>query len=78
MRATFMPCSASGIAQPRLGIAAQDALRMLGHALPGEAGADGCGQTIGSVQAVATDLATGEHHGAADPRREGTVIRTRH
>lgn len=63
--------------QPRLGIAAQDALRMLGHGLPGEAGTDGCEETIGSVQAVATDLATGAHHGAADLRREGTVIRVR-
>jgi gamma-glutamyltranspeptidase/glutathione hydrolase len=32
---------------------------------------------IGSVQAVVIDLATGAHHGAADSRREGTVIRTR-
>lgn len=63
--------------QPDLGIAAQDALRILGHSMPGEAGADGCEETIGSVQAVATDLATGAHHGAADARREGTVIRVR-
>lgn len=64
--------------QPRLEVGAQDALRVLGHALPGEAGTDGCNETIGSAQAVATDLATGAHHGAADPRREGTVIRVRH
>ncbi|MGK2952074.1 MAG: gamma-glutamyltransferase [Thiobacillus sp.] len=61
--------------QPRFGIAAQDALRTLGHVVPGEAGTDGCKETIGSVQAVVIDLATGEHRGAADPRREGTVIR---
>jgi gamma-glutamyltranspeptidase/glutathione hydrolase len=34
-------------------------------------------ETIGSVQAVVIDLATGEHRGAADPRREGTVIQVR-
>ena len=32
---------------------------------------------IGSVQAVVIDLATGAHHGAADPRRDGTVIQVR-
>jgi gamma-glutamyltranspeptidase/glutathione hydrolase len=63
--------------QPRLSIAAQDALRNLGHVGLGEAGTDGCQETIGSVQAVVIDLATGEHHGAADPRREGTVIQVR-
>jgi gamma-glutamyltranspeptidase/glutathione hydrolase len=60
--------------QPRFGIAAQDALRELGHAGLGEAGTDGCRETIGSVQAVFIDLANGAHCGAADPRREGTVI----
>ena len=63
--------------QPRFSIAAQDALRTLGHAGLGEAGTDGCQETIGSVQAVVIDLATGEHRGAADPRREGTVIRVK-
>ena len=50
-------------------------LRALGHVGLGEAGTDGCRERIGSVQAVVIDLASGEHHGAADPRREGTVIR---
>jgi len=63
--------------QPRFSVAAQDALRTLGHAGLGEAGADGCQETIGSVQAVVIDHATGEHRGAADPRREGTVIRVK-
>jgi gamma-glutamyltranspeptidase/glutathione hydrolase len=62
--------------RPRIGVAAQDALRTLGHAL-GETGTDGCMDTIGSVQAVVIDPATGAHHGAADPRREGTVIRVK-
>ncbi|HEX7972597.1 MAG TPA: gamma-glutamyltransferase, partial [Thiobacillus sp.] len=61
--------------QPRFSIAAQDALRALGHVGLGEAGTDDCHDTIGSVQAVAIDLATGAHDGAADPRREGTLIR---
>ncbi len=63
--------------QPRFSIAAQDALRRLGHGSLGEAGTDGCQQVIGSVQAVAIDLATGAHFGAADPRREGTVTRVK-
>jgi gamma-glutamyltranspeptidase/glutathione hydrolase len=63
--------------QPRFSVAAQDALRTLGHAGLGEAGTDGCQETIGSVQAIVIDLATGEHRGAADPRREGTVIRVK-
>ncbi|MFZ3261824.1 MAG: gamma-glutamyltransferase, partial [Thiobacillus sp.] len=60
--------------QPNFSVATQDALRKLGHIGLGEPGTDGCRETIGSVQAVAIDLATGAHHGAADPRREGTVI----
>ncbi len=64
--------------QPRFSIAAQDTLRRLGHPGLGDTGTDGCGETIGSVQAVVVDLATGEHLGAADPRREGTVARVRH
>ena len=60
---------------PRISVAIQDALRALGHVGLGEAGTDGCRQTIGSVQAVVIDLATGAHRGAADPRREGSVIR---
>jgi gamma-glutamyltranspeptidase/glutathione hydrolase len=63
--------------QPRFSIAAQDALRAQGHAGLGEAGTDGCQESIGAVQAVVIDLATGEHRGAADPRREGTVIRVK-
>ena len=63
--------------QPRISVATQDALRKLGHPGLGEAGTDGCQASIGSVQAVAVDLVTGEHRGAADPRREGTVIQVR-
>ncbi|MDO9466924.1 MAG: gamma-glutamyltransferase [Thiobacillus sp.] len=63
--------------RPRISVAAQDALRTLGHAGLGEAGTDGCMDTIGSVQAVVIDPETGTHHGAADPRREGTVIRVK-
>jgi gamma-glutamyltranspeptidase/glutathione hydrolase len=63
--------------QPSFSVAAQDALRNLGHVGLGEAGTDGCRETIGAVQAVVIDLATGAHSGAADPRREGTVIRVR-
>ncbi|MBU1394736.1 MAG: gamma-glutamyltransferase family protein, partial [Gammaproteobacteria bacterium] len=62
--------------QPRFSVAAQDALRERGHAGLGDAGTDGCQATIGSVQAVIIDLASG-HHGAADPRREGTVVQVR-
>jgi len=63
--------------RPRFSVATQDTLRKLGHVGLGEAGADGCKETIGSVQAVIIDLATGVQHGAADPRREGTVIQVR-
>ncbi len=63
--------------QPPFSVATQDALRNLGHIGLGEAGTDGCRDTIGSVQAVVIDLATGTHHGAADPRREGTVIQVK-
>lgn len=65
-------------AQMRIDVAAQDGLRRLGHAIAGTMGTDGCTETIGSVQAVAIDPVTGAHHGAADPRREGTVIRIRY
>ena len=61
--------------QPRFSITTQDALRKLGHVGLGEAGTEGCKDTIGSVQGVVIDLATGAHLGAADPRREGTVVR---
>lgn len=62
--------------QPRFSIATQDALRRMGHTGLGEAGTDGCGATIGSVQSVVIDPAN-THLGAADPRREGTVITVR-
>ncbi|MDP3687570.1 MAG: gamma-glutamyltransferase [Sulfurimicrobium sp.] len=61
--------------QPRISIATQDALRTLGHVGLEESGSERCKQTIGSVQGVVIDLATGAHHGAADMRREGTVIK---
>lgn len=60
---------------PRFSIATQDALRKLGHDGLGEPGNEGCLETIGSVQAIVIDPETGGHHGAADSRREGTVIR---
>jgi gamma-glutamyltranspeptidase/glutathione hydrolase len=63
--------------RPRLGVAAQDSLRELGHVGLGDAASDGCRDTIGSVQAVFVDLANGQHHGAADLRREGTVTRVK-
>ena len=63
--------------QPRFSIATQDALRKLGHGGLGEAETDGCKETIGSVQAIIVDLTTGKHHGAADPRREGTVTQVK-
>jgi gamma-glutamyltranspeptidase/glutathione hydrolase len=63
--------------QPAFSVAAQDALRTLGHIGLGEMGTNGCQDSIGSVQAVAVDLTTGAHDGAADPRREGTVIRVK-
>ncbi|MFP5417670.1 MAG: gamma-glutamyltransferase [Gammaproteobacteria bacterium] len=61
--------------QPAFSIAAQDVLRQMGHVGLDEAGTNGCQRQIGSVQAVAVDTATGTHGGAADLRREGTVIR---
>lgn len=63
--------------RPHFGVVAQDALRALGHAGLGETGTDGCKDTIGSVQGVVIDRAAGEHQGAADARREGTVVRVR-
>jgi gamma-glutamyltranspeptidase / glutathione hydrolase len=63
--------------QPRLGPPALDALRRHGHIGLGEAGSEGCAETIGSVQAVAIDPASGAHRGAADPRRAGTVVRVK-
>jgi gamma-glutamyltranspeptidase/glutathione hydrolase len=63
--------------QPRISVATQDALRKLGHVGLGGAGTNGCQETIGSVQAVVIDLATDTHHGAADPRRDGTVIQVK-
>ena len=61
--------------RPGFGVAAQDALRQLGHVGLGDAGTQGCLGSIGSVQAVDIEPASGAAHGAADPRREGTVIR---
>lgn len=63
--------------QPRFSIASQNILRKLGHDGLGEVDTDGCQRVIGSVQAVAVDLATGAHFGAADPRREGTVTQVK-
>jgi gamma-glutamyltranspeptidase/glutathione hydrolase len=63
--------------QPAFSVSTQEALRKLGHIGLGEIGTNGCQASIGSVQAVAIDLATDAHEGAADPRREGTVIRVK-
>lgn len=60
--------------QPRFSIATQDALRSLGHLVPGTAGSNGCTATIGSVQGVVIDLRTGRQYGGADLRREGSVL----
>jgi len=64
--------------QPGFSIAAQDALRAMGHVGLLETGTEGCQEAIGSVQAVFIDHESGSHHGAADRRREGTVIRVWH
>ncbi len=63
--------------QPPISPEAQDALRQLQHAGLGEAGSDACRNSLGSVQMVGVDAASGTHYGAADPRREGTVVRVR-
>jgi gamma-glutamyltranspeptidase/glutathione hydrolase len=61
--------------QPKFSIAAQDALRALGHTgLGTTAGTNACISPIGSVQGVVIDLKSGRQYGGADPRREGTVI----
>ncbi len=60
---------------PGVSIATQDALRALGHVGLGDPGTDACGGRIGSVQAIVRDASSGAWVGAADPRREGTVIR---
>jgi gamma-glutamyltranspeptidase/glutathione hydrolase len=65
----------TAFSQPGFAVPVQDALRALGHVGLGDAGTDGCTATIGSVQAVAVDPAARTHRGAADKRREGTVIR---
>ncbi len=60
--------------QPRFSISTQDALRKLGHVGLGAAGTDECKQKMGSVQGIGIDPATSSSYGAADLRREGTVI----
>jgi gamma-glutamyltranspeptidase/glutathione hydrolase len=60
--------------QPKFSIAAQDALRALGHTSLGAAGTNGCTAAIGSVQGIVIDLRSGRQYGGADFRREGTVI----
>jgi gamma-glutamyltranspeptidase/glutathione hydrolase len=56
---------------PAIPQASFDALKALGHLMPA---AGSCATSIGSVQGVVVDLATGEQAGGADQRREGTVI----
>lgn len=73
--------SCEGIAhfmQPRFSIQTQDALRARGHQSLGERSSNACTASIGSVQGVAIDLKTGIQYGAADQRREGTVITVPH
>ncbi|MGL6112384.1 MAG: gamma-glutamyltransferase [Rubrivivax sp.] len=53
--------------EPGFAQATRDALLLLGYTLPATA-------DIGSVQAVLVDPKTGKQYGAADARREGTVI----
>jgi len=60
--------------QPPIAVATQQALRALGHPWPGAPGTDGCTTSIGSVQGVLLDPASGRQYGGADQRREGTVI----
>jgi gamma-glutamyltranspeptidase/glutathione hydrolase len=60
-----------GFMQPPLAAASFAGLSALGHLMP-DGGA--CLGSIGSVQGVAIDPATGQPRGGADPRREGTVI----
>ncbi|EHR72848.1 gamma-glutamyltranspeptidase [Burkholderiales bacterium JOSHI_001] len=57
--------------QPPIPAASFDALKALGHLMPA---AGTCSASIGSVQGVAIDPATGLQTGGADLRREGTVI----
>jgi gamma-glutamyltranspeptidase/glutathione hydrolase len=57
--------------QPPIPASTFAALATLGHLMPA---AGSCLSTIGSVQAVVIDLQTGKQSGAADARREGTVI----
>jgi len=60
---------------PAIPIATQDALRALGHNGMGASGQEACDARIGSVQLIARDGARGAFTAAADPRRDGTVIR---
>jgi gamma-glutamyltranspeptidase/glutathione hydrolase len=61
-----------GFMQPPLSAASFAGLSALGHPMPDERA---CLSSIGSVQGVMIDPATGAQQGGADPRREGTVIR---
>ena len=63
--------------QPAFTVATQNVLRESGHPGLGETGAEGCREAIGSVQAIATEPMKGTHRGAADLRREGTVIQVK-
>jgi len=61
-----------GFMQPPLTAASFAGLVAREHPMPYEGA---CLRSIGSVQGVVIDLATGQRHGGADPRREGSVIR---
>ncbi len=60
--------------EPRFEVSVQDALRRLGHPIPGESGSNGCTASIGSVQGLLLDPVSKRQYGGADQRREGTVI----
>lgn len=60
--------------RPRIPVVAQNALRANGHQGLDRNSDDACDASIGSVQAVTGNLQTGRHSGAADARREGTVL----
>ena len=64
-------CEPGGL--PPFPAASLQALKELGD-LPTVNGDPACNSDIGSVQAVAIDPRSGAQFGAADPRREGTVI----
>ena len=66
-RASITGTGSAVALEPGFPQATRDGLLALGYTLPTTA-------DIGSVQAVLVDPTTGKQYGAADARREGTVI----